>query len=51
MTETFVIGSVNIGKHLKNVSTHPNIKDGDLFVIKFSDILYNGNLCEGLGNL
>lgn len=45
----FVIGSVNIGKHLKNVSTHPNIKDGDLFVIKFADILYNGNLCEGLG--
>jgi hypothetical protein len=45
----FVIGSVNIGKHLKNVSTHPNIKDGDLFVLKFSDILYNGNLCEGLG--
>jgi hypothetical protein len=45
----FVIGSVNIGKHLKNVSSHPNIKDGDLFVIKFADVLYNGNLCEGLG--
>lgn len=45
----FVIGSVNIGKHLRNVSTHPNIKDGDLFVIKFADILYNGNLCEALG--
>lgn len=45
----FVIGSVNIGKHLKNVSTHPNIKDGDLFVIKFADVLYNGNLCEALG--
>lgn len=45
----FVIGSVNIGKHLRNVSTHPNIKDGDLFVIKFADVLYNGNLCEALG--
>jgi hypothetical protein len=45
----FVIGSVNIGKHLKNVSTHPNIKDGDLFVIKFADVVYNGSLCEALG--
>lgn len=45
----FVIGSVNIGKHLQQVSTHPNIKEGDMFVIKFADILYNGNLCEALG--
>jgi hypothetical protein len=45
----FVIGSVNICKHLKNVSKHPNIKDGDVFVIKFSDVTYNGNLCEALG--
>lgn len=45
----FVIGSVNIGKHLKNVSTHPSIKDGDLFVIKFADVLWQGNLCEALG--
>ncbi len=45
----FVIGSVNICKHLKDVSKHPNIKDGDVFVIKFSDVTYNGNLCEALG--
>lgn len=45
----FVIGSVNISKHLQNVSTHPNIKDGDLFVIKFSDVMWQGNLCEALG--
>jgi hypothetical protein len=45
----FVIGSVNIGKHLKNVSIHPNIKDGDLFVIRFADVIYNGSLCEALG--
>lgn len=45
----FVIGSVNIGKHLKNVSRHPTIKDGDVFVIKFSDVTYNGSLCEALG--
>lgn len=45
----FVIGSVNICKHLKNVSKHPNIKDGDVFVIKFSDVSYNGNLYEALG--
>jgi 37-kD nucleoid-associated bacterial protein len=45
----FVIGSVNICKHLKHASKHPNIKDGDVFVIKFSDVMYNGNLCEALG--
>ncbi len=45
----FIIGSINIGKHLKAVSKHPNIKDGDLFVIKFADVKYNGRLCEALG--
>lgn len=45
----FVIGSVNICKHLKSVSTHPNIKDGDVFVIRFADVTYNGNLCEAIG--
>lgn len=45
----FVIGSVNICKHLKSVSTHPNIKDGDVFVIRFADVVYDGNLCEALG--
>lgn len=45
----FIIGSVNIAKHLKAVSKHPNIKDGDLFVIKFDDIKVNGEFCEALG--
>jgi hypothetical protein len=45
----FVIGSINICKHLKAVSKHPNIKDGDLFVIKFDDIKVNGEFCEALG--
>lgn len=45
----FVIGSVNIAKHLKATSTHPNIKDGDVFVIRFADVVYNGNLCEAIG--
>ncbi len=45
----FVIGSINICKHLKAASKHPNIKDGDVFVIKFADIMYKGELCEGLG--
>jgi 37-kD nucleoid-associated bacterial protein len=45
----FVIGSINICKHLKTVSTHPNIKDGDVFVIRFADVAYNGNLCEAIG--
>jgi 37-kD nucleoid-associated bacterial protein len=45
----FVIGSINICKHLKDVSKHPNIKDGDVFVIKFADLVYKGELCEAVG--
>lgn len=41
--------SKKICQHLKAVSKHPNIKDGDLFVIRFDDINLNGQQCRGLG--
>jgi hypothetical protein len=47
--DDFINQSKNIGKHLKSISKHPNIKDGDLFIIKFSDIKLSGKLYEGLG--
>jgi hypothetical protein len=45
----FILQSKNICQHLKSVSKHPNIKDGDLFIMKFDNINFNHQLCEGLG--
>lgn len=36
-------------KHLTDVSTHPNIKAGDLVVAKFTEIEYDGIPCEAIG--
>lgn len=47
--DNFIIQSQNICQHLKTVSKHPNIKDGDLFVIKFDDIKMNNVFYEALG--
>lgn len=38
VSETFHNSTVNIAKQLFEVSIHPNIKSGDLFVVKFSNI-------------
>ncbi|WP_425390465.1 nucleoid-associated protein [Ekhidna sp.] len=35
--------------HLRNSSRHPNIKEGDLFIVHFSDIMFGGEPVEGLG--
>ena len=45
----FVDQSKNICQHLKTVSKHPNIKDGDLFIMKFDNINFDNKLYEGLG--
>ncbi len=47
--ENFVAKSKSICQHLKSVSKHPNIKDGDLFVIKYDDIKLNNKFYEALG--
>jgi hypothetical protein len=47
--DDFINQSKNIAKHLKTVSKHPNIKDGDLFIIKFSGIKLNKQSYDGLG--
>ena len=46
---TFHECSVNIVKHLYELSVHPQIKSGDLFVAFFSDIDYNGILVNAIG--
>lgn len=45
----FLGKSKNIHQHLKAVSKHPNIKDGDLFVVKFDEIKMNNKYYDGLG--
>jgi len=45
----FVEQSGNIAQHLISSSKHHNIKDGDLFVVKFDGIKLNNSHCEGLG--
>jgi hypothetical protein len=41
--------SIKIARHLFEVSLHPNIKSGDLFVAKFSDIHLRGESTEAIG--
>lgn len=45
----FVNTSINIFKHLVNVSTSPNIKNGDVLIIKFDDITVGNKYCNALG--
>ncbi|HOZ50525.1 MAG TPA: nucleoid-associated protein [Chitinophagaceae bacterium] len=45
----FVQVSKQIGQHLQMVSKHPNIKDGDLFVVKIDQISLNGDQFDGIG--
>lgn len=47
--DNFITQSKNICQHLKTVSKHPNIKDGDLFILKFDDIKIDNQFYEALG--
>jgi hypothetical protein len=44
----FVENSKNITKHLQEISKHPNIKSGDVFVLQLQDVLFNNNHCDGM---
>ena len=41
--------SVSIAKHLYQSSNHPNIKDGELYVVLFSDCIVEGELVSAIG--
>ncbi len=47
--DTFHKNSVNIVKHLYELSVHPQIKSGDLFVAYISDTDFNGKLINAIG--
>jgi hypothetical protein len=45
----FLQESINIVKHLYDQSEHPHIKTGEVFVVKFSNLLYQNEMCDALG--
>jgi hypothetical protein len=47
--ETFHEQSIGIARHLFNVSQHPNIKAGDLYVAKISDVFIDNQLVQAVG--
>lgn len=47
--ESFQSQGINIAKHLYNETTHPNIKNGELYVVYFKDCLLNGEKTDAIG--
>ncbi len=47
--DDFVARSRDIHQHLKSVSKHPNIKDGELFVIRYQGVQINHQVVDALG--
>ena len=45
----FISTSKQIARHLQSVSKHPNIKEGDLFIMKFDHIGLHDESYQGLG--
>lgn len=45
----FLEDTLNILKHLYSVSTHPNIKSGDLWIFEIEGLVIDGEMCSGLG--
>ncbi len=41
--------SVDVARHLYEISLHPQIKSGDLFVAYFSDIVVEGEMMDAIG--
>ena len=45
----FVAASKDIFQHLQNVSKHPNIKDGDVFIVHYDGVAFNDALYHAIG--
>ncbi len=48
-SKLFHQNSINIAKHLYELSLHPQIKSGDLFIAYFSDINIDNELTDAIG--
>lgn len=47
--KNFHVKTVSIAKHLYEVSLHPHIKSGDLFVVYFTNLHLDGKTTEAIG--
>lgn len=45
----FIELSVKISDYLLSCSNHPSIKVGEVFIVKFDEILFEDNYCEAVG--
>ena len=48
-TQPFHTNSLVLAKYLYEISTHPAIKPGDLFVVHFTDVSLEGELMDAIG--
>lgn len=48
-SKDFIEVSKDIATHLKQVSTHPNIKDGELYVVSLQDCVVDGEMTDAIG--
>ncbi|HNQ69055.1 MAG TPA: nucleoid-associated protein [Bacteroidales bacterium] len=48
-SKNFHLNSINIAKHLYELSIHPQIKSGDLFIAHFLDISIDDELTDAIG--
>ncbi len=46
---SFHLQSINIAKHLFESTNHPNIKDGDLFVVSLNNVRLGEEMCNAIG--
>jgi hypothetical protein len=47
--KSFYLQSIHIAKHLFEVSTHPNIKTGELYVCYFQNCRVDNETCDAIG--
>jgi len=47
--ETFHENSIQLAKHLYDISNHPKIKSGELYIAYFKDVQIEGELLDALG--
>ncbi|WP_047452586.1 nucleoid-associated protein [Alistipes sp. ZOR0009] len=45
----FATISIGIAEYLQEVSQHPKIKNGELYIAKFKDIICDGEICNAIG--
>lgn len=47
--DNFLEQSANVARHLFDQSNHPHIKEGDLFVTYFDDVIHEGEIVPAIG--